>query len=374
MLEAFRRKYRTLNTTRVSESALLHNLNLYRKLLPNQAICPVLKSNAYGHGLTEIAKILESEQPEFFLVDSLYEAYELKKAKIKTPILILGYTHSENLENGSLKNFHFTAGDIETARTLAKLGVPVHLEVDTGMSRTGFPMADLKEVLQELKTLNLNLVGLFSHLADADNPIDQKYTTEQCKRFRRVIKLVRKAGFDPKWIHTCNSAGALKTEVPDLNMARIGISLYGVSPLGSEDPKQDLLKHLKPVMEVVSTIIAIRDLKAGESVSYGCTYKAPQDMRIGVIPFGYYEGIPRSLSSAPPFLGNICMNHAMIDLTHPDLKPLDLNIGDEYIIYSTNPNSPSSFQNMAKKAGTIPWELMTGIAESIRRETVNMSS
>ena len=353
MLNALRKRYKTLNTVRINAEALLKNLKLYQNILPDQAICPVLKSNAYGHGLTTVAKILDSENLEFLVVDSLYEAYELKKARIKTPILILGYTFPENLKKGL--PFHFAASDIETAAHLAKLGLKAHLEVDTGMARTGFPLENLRKTLQELK--DLNLVGLFSHFADADNPSDPTYTKEQSKRFRRAIKITREEGFNPKHIHISNSAGALKAEAPDLNMARIGISLYGASLL-EEEPK---LKDLKPVMKVVSTIIASRELKAGESVSYNCTFTAKKDMRIGVIPFGYYEGIPRSLSNTPPFLGRICMNHAIIDLTDSDLQ-----IGDEFIVYSADPNHERSFKNLAKKAQTIPYELMTNIAESIR--------
>jgi alanine racemase len=354
MLNALRRKYKTLNTVRINAEALKNNLKLYQRLLPNQAICPVIKSNAYGHGLTTVAKILDSQNLEFLVVDSLYEAYELKKVRIKTPILILGYTFPENLKKGL--PFHFAASDLETAKHLAKLGLKTHLEVDTGMARTGFPLENLRETLNQLK--DLNLVGLFSHFADADNPADPSYTNEQSKRFRKAIKLTHEAGFSPKYIHLSNSAGALKAEVPGLNMARIGISLYGASPL-EEEPQ---LKGLKPVMEVVSTITATRELKAGQSVSYNCTFTAKKDMRIGVIPFGYYEGIPRSLSNVPPFLGRICMNHTIIDLTDSDLQ-----IGDEFTVYSANPNKENSFRNLAQKAQTIPYELMTGIAESIRR-------
>lgn len=340
MLEKFKRKYRTLNTVQINAEALRCNFDLIKKLLPKQSICPVLKSNAYGHGLIEVASILDEENAEFFIVDSLYEAYKLKKNKIKTPILILGYTFPENLKKGL--PFHFTAGDIETVRSLTKLKLPIHIEIDTGMTRMGFPMHELKEAFKEIKKMNAKVVGLFSHFADADNPKDQIYSKEQSKKFRRAIKLAKEAGLNPKWIHISNSAGIVKTEqnkdFPDVNMARVGYAIYGISPLAEEDKMKQKLSKLKPAMEVVSTIISIKKIKKGDKVGYGCTFEAEKDIKVGTIPFGYYEGLPTTLSNSHPILGRICMNHTMIDLTDSKLK-----VGDKYIVYSADKKSPTHF-------------------------------
>lgn len=359
-----RKKYQTLNTVFVSEAALRRNLQLYRDLLPEQAVCPVLKSNAYGHGLIPVAKIFDKEKPEFLIVDSLYEAYQLKKARIKTPILILGYTLPENLRAKRFP-FHFAVSDLESAEILSRKKTPLHLEIDTGMSRTGFRLHELPQTLDALRAMKANIEGVFTHLADADNPENNIKTDEQCELFLKAIMLIKEAGFAPKWIHASNSAGAVKAKIPQLNMARIGISLYGLSPLSENDPKKEFLRDLQPVMEVTSRIIAKKHLKSGDCVSYGCTFKANHNMTIGILPFGYYEGIPRSLSSVPPFIGRICMNHAMIDLTGSNLE-----VGDQFTVYSHIKTDENSFQNMAKKAGTIPYELTTKIAESIRREVV----
>jgi alanine racemase len=359
-----RKKYKTLNTVSISEAALRNNLQLYRNLIPDQAICPVLKSNAYGHGLTPVAKIFDAEKPEFLIVDSLFEAYQLKKARIKTPILILGYTLPENLRAKRFP-FHFAVPDLESAEILSRKKTPLHLEIDTGMSRTGFRLEELPQALEALRAMKANVEGVFTHFADADNPENNKKTDQQCELFLKALMLTKEAGFQPKWIHASNSAGAVKTKIPQLNMSRVGISLYGLSPLSSNDPKAEFLKSLQPVMEVSSTIIAKRKLHAGDCVSYNCTFTAEKDMTIGILPFGYYEGIPRSLSNTPPFIGRICMNHAMIDLTDSNLK-----VGDKFVIYSRDKNAVNSFHNMAKKAGTISYELTTKIAESIRREVI----
>ena len=338
-------------------------------MLPGQAVCPVLKSNAYGHGLTEIAKIFEKEDPEFLIVDSLYEAYALKKAKIAAPILILGYTFHENLKAGL--PFHFTASDLGTLRALAKLKLPIHVEIDTGMARTGFTLDELETQIEEIKTASQNgalpnIVGIFTHFADADNPETDEYTKSQCQKFTRALQTFKSAGFAPKWVHASNSAGALKAQVPELNMARVGTSLYGLNPLQANDPRFQKLAGLQPVMEVSSTIIAIKTLKRGDKASYNCTFEAPHDMRVGIIPFGYYEGLPRSLSNKAPFLGRICMNHALIDLSDPEFA--DLKPGDPFVVYSRDKSSSLSFHKMAKKAGTITYELTTKIAESMRRK------
>lgn len=363
LLKRFRKDYQTLNTVRVSKSALLHNLEHYRKKLPGQAICPVLKSNAYGHGLELVAQAWDRKNCPFFVVDSLYEAYKLEAARIKTPILILGYTKPENLEGRRFK-FHFTASDLEGARHLAKLGVPVHLELDTGFNRMGFSLEQLKEQLDELKRLKLKVVGVFTHFADADNPSDASFTKAQKDRFKEGVRLIQDAGFKPKWIHTGGSGSNLKVEFPLINMRRIGIELYGHSPY--DDAGKQLIQELKPALEFSSSIIALRDLKKGDKVGYGCTFEAHKDMKIAVLAAGYYEGLPRSLSNQSEFVGRICMNHCMIDAS--TLKQPKL--GDPYVLYSRDPNSPKHVYARAKAAQCLNYELLVRLSESVRRELV----
>ena len=369
MLKKFRRTYRTLNTVFVSQEALRNNYNLYKTLLPGIHVCPVLKSNAYGHGIQEVAKIISKENPSFLVVDSLYEAYEIEKTKVKIPILVMGYTHPENLLKKKLP-FHFTACDLETAAVLAKMKVGTHIEIDTGMRRMGFSMDELANALKSMKKMDLKLVGVFTHLADADNA-DTSYTDSQCKKFQQALAMIHEAGFNPEWIHVGNSAGSLKTKMPELNMIRLGISLYGISPLDETDSDIKNMENLKPALTLESTLIATRSLKRGDKVSYGCTFEAPHDMKIGVIPFGYYEGMPRDLSNKGcvviarkicPIVGRVCMNHTMIDLTKSTAK-----IGDTVIVYGGDRSKPNSFYQLAKKSGTISYELMVRLAASIRR-------
>jgi alanine racemase len=344
-------KYRTLNRIFIDESALKHNLSLYRKLLPGTSVCPVLKSNAYGHGLTLTAKILDREHCDFFCVDSLYEAYELQKARIKTPILILGYNFEENLHKGL--PFHFTAHDLHSLEVLSKLKLPIHLKVNTGMNRMGFSWNEWPKILPYIKNLNPKIEGIYSHFASADDP-KSPLTKLQITRFKKVLASLKKAGFKPKWVHIANSAGALKAKDPLFNMARIGIGLY------------------EGTLEFRSTLIGIQSIKKGESVSYSETYTAKKNEVIGIIAAGYYEGIPRSLSNkgtvningiSCPILGRVCMNHTLISL-----KGVNASVGDEVLVYSKNPADKNSVASQAAKAGTIPYELLVRLSESVKRQ------
>lgn len=370
-----RARYRTLNTVRVSAEALRHNLNLYRTLFPGKAICPVLKANAYGHGLVEVGRILEGE---FLIVDSLYEAYALRKARIRSPILVLGYTFPENLRGRRLP-FHFAISDFESARVLANQGAKLHLKVDTGMNRMGFTVEELPRVLEELKRAKAEVLGVLTHLADADNSENNAFTIEQMKVFKEAVDRVRSAGFLPQWIHAGQTAGAfvqqdfLAQSGDFVNTIRLGIGLYGISPFEDAGGAASPLRDLKPAMEVVSTVVGIRHLKAGDRVSYNGTFTADRAMTLAVVPFGYYEGLPRALSNRGcmrikgvvcPIVGRVCMNYTMVDAS---VVP-GLALGDEVEVYSNDPEAPNSIAALAKLAGTIPYELMVRVAESIRRE------
>jgi alanine racemase len=367
--------YRTLNRVMISSDSLIHNIELYKKLLPNQAICPVLKSNAYGHGLLEVAQVLDPLNLAFLVVDSLYEAYELQKAGIRSDILILGYTFPENLVRKKLP-FHFAVSDWETLEILARQGAKIHLKLDTGMNRMGFTLDELPEVLKKMKLLDVELVGLLTHFADADNALDDQYTVMQMKQFQEAIALVHRAGFSPKWFHGGGASGA--AIIPDgktLNMVRLGLGMYGISPFDHVDSRYPYLKDLKPVMEVRSTLVGLRPLKAGDRVSYNGVFEADRDMVVGIMPFGYYEGLPRVLSGkgfvevkgiACPVVGRICMNYSMVDVS----KVLDVEVGDEVVVISSQFEKMNTFQKLAQLEETIPYELMVRMAQSIRREVV----
>lgn len=324
----------------------------------------MLKANAYGHGLEQVARVFDSEGAPFLCVDSLFEAYRLRDARIKTPVLILGPTFPENVRGRRLP-FEFAVADLASAEALAGRGARVHLKIDTGMNRLGFSLQELPQVLARLQRLPLTVTGVFTHLADADNLVDDAYTHQQIDVFERAVALVREAGFSPRWIHASSSAGVFKTRSSFLNVIRPGIGLYGISPL----------PEFKPALEVWSTLVGVRALAAGESVGYGRTFTAEREMRLGVIPFGYYEGLPRALSNKGvlrvngvpcPIVGRVCMNYTMIDVSNV----VDPKIGDPVQVVSSDPSACNSMAALAKAADTIPYELLVRLAESVRRVVV----
>jgi len=351
------RKMKVLNTIELSEKALKHNYKYYKKLHPESKVCPVLKSNAYGHGLIEIAKMCEKLSPPYLIVDSFYEAFELKKAGVKTPCLIIGYTLPENYKHMSFKNVAVTVLDLDTIKALGKLRkrVKIHLKVDTGMHRQGVPIDKVDEALDLIRSYKkLELEGICTHLADADNQ-KSNFTKDQVKKFKQICKKV-----DVKWKHISATAGAGIIFSKEFNMIRLGLGLYGDSPI------EKYAGNLKPVMRFSSTIIDIKKLKKGESVSYGCTFTAKRDMKIGIVPAGYYEGVDRRLSNKGfmfygnkkcRILGTVCMNLSIIDLT--GIKGARKGASVDFI--------RGNVREIAEICKTITYVIWTHVAPTVRR-------
>lgn len=368
-----KRPYKHLNSVVVFQNALKHNHFELQKKHPRAALCPVVKSNAYGHGLIPTARIFDKMGLPFLVVDSLYEAYELYKVGIKTPILITGYTAPQNFTLKPIP-FHIAVFDINLARTLNEYqkGCNVHIFVDTGMSREGVTLADLPTFLEEIKRLkNLKVVGLCSHLADADNPLNTTHVESQIHEYKKALALLKEYGFDPKWKHVSASGGAFKITDDTFTMLRVGLAHYGISPLDATDPYKNALS-LMPALEFHSTLAQIKKISKGSVVGYGCTYTAPVDMTVGLLPAGYYDGVDRRLSNKGfvkirehmcPIIGRVSMNMTSIDIT--GLK--NPTVGEKVVIYSSYPKDRNSLVNAAITAETIPYDLLVHLAESVKR-------
>jgi len=371
----FRRsQYQTLNTIQVSQKAIEQNHQALQVFHPEARVCPVLKSNAYGHGLKTVAKVFDSLNCPYLTVDSLFEAYELQKAGVKTKILILGYTHPDNFKAKKLP-FEYVVYDLELAKTINQHqpGCNIHVFVDTGMCREGVTLSELPTFLKELQQLKqLRITGICSHLANADNPQDQAFTTQQIKNFQQALKLIRELGIEPQWRHVSASGGAFKVKDPTFNMIRAGLAHYGINPLETKDPESKNLQLL-PVLRFTSTIVQIKDVQKGDRVGYNGTFTATRPMKIGLLPAGYYEGVDRRLSNQGvikvgetfcKILGRVSMNMTLIDLSDvPTAK-----VGDEVTIYSEVNDDLNSVSKAAKDAKTISYELLVHLAESVRRE------
>jgi len=363
--------YKTLNLLEIKRQSLMDNYSFFQKLNPKAKICPVLKGNAYGHGLKLTGKFVDQEiKPEFICVDSLYEAYELEKIGVETKILIMGYTFPENFRFRKI-NFHLPLFDLKTLRILNKTqpGINVHLKIDTGMNRLGIKEKEVEKFIRSLKKFNkVKVVGIYSHLADADNE-DESFTKTQAVKFKETIKFFENSGFVFKWKHLYATAGAFGFHDEEFNLIRLGLGFYGISPFSKGTRQNQLLqKNLKPVLKLVTHICQIKQIEKGDTVSYGRTFKAKEKMKIAVLPLGYYDGLDRRLSNIGkvkigsvycPILGRVCMNVTVIDVSAVK-RPY---VGQEVVVYD-------SVKETSDLIKTIPYEVLANLSETTRRVLV----
>lgn len=391
----FKKHYYPLNTIEISSSALLNNYHYLSQLDTTKQVAPVLKSNAYGHGLVLIAKILDDANPPFFCVDSLYEAYELLKNNIKTPILIMGYVNPENLRVKKLP-FSYVVYSKEQVAGIKKYQphAGIHIFIDTGMHREGIAMDDLPSLVSYINSMeNAHIEGVMSHLG-AGEKARLKSTREQIINFALAVERIKKNGFSPRYIHIANAEALLHSEEYDElpgNIARCGIGLYGINPDGMD-------KNLYPVLRLVTTLNQVKRIRKGESVGYDFTFTAKKEMTIGILPLGYFDGVDRRLSNRGvvllqggkskdlrssssisqvfaqektkyiecPIIGRVSMNLTTIDLS----KVVDPHVGQQAIVYSLLPTDKNSLAKAAVLCGTIPHELLIHLSASTKRVLV----
>lgn len=363
-------KYSVLNRVELKARNLKNNLQFITAIDQSISLAPVLKSNGYGHGLTQIARLIDSMRYPYLCVDSIYEAYQLIKAKIKTPILIMGYIDPSNLKTRKLP-FSYAVFDLEFAKALDKYqkGSKIHLFVDTGLNREGVSLSELPEFISELRKLeNIEIEGVMSHLATSNK--NDPYVKFQHKNFLKAIKIFESLGIFPRWRHLCASGGLINGFYKGTNLSRVGRAIYGL------DPNQETNLALKPVLKLFSKIIQIKHIKKGGKVGYDSTFEAKKDLTIGVLPIGYNDGVDRRLSNIGvvkvkgvfcPIVGRISMNITTIDISAVDNPTL----GMEVEIISDNPEDKNSIESQAKLCKTIPHELLVHLPGYTRREVVN---
>ncbi len=368
-------KYSHTIEVEISKNNILNNIREYKTNYPDLLFAPVLKSNAYGHGLKEVAKILDKEKLPFFVVDSLFEARFLKYNKIKTDILIIGFTLFKNIENYNSKNFIFTITSLEELKILSEKinkSLRIHLKVDTGMRRQGILFSEINEAISLIKkNQNLILEGVCSHFASADEE-DKTFTNKQIKIWQDTVEIFKDKFTFIKYFHISATSGVESINKDFTNLVRLGIGLYGVNPTNN------LKLNLKPALRMISFISSIKELKAGESVGYNNTFIADKDIKIASIPVGYYEGIDRRLSNIgylkigedfTKILGRVSMNISSIDVSN--LKDISsLKIGDEVVIISEKEEDENSILNISKKINSIPYEVLIHIPKTLYRKVV----
>lgn len=352
--------------------AILNNFNELKKCVSdNTKICAVIKADGYGHGSVVLAELLK-DKADYFAVATVDEAIELRNAGIRTPVLILAYTHDDDnvllIENDiSMTVFTLdSAINIQRAAQITGKRAKIHIAIDTGMTRIGFSLNH--ESVNAIKTISempeIEIQGIFSHYACAD--MTDKTTSEmQSKRFKSFIKLCEVNGIEFPVKHICNSA-AISELSEHFDMIRMGISLYGLYPSEEVDKsKVDLI----PAMTLKSHITHIKEVPAGEGISYGHTYKTTESRRIATVSAGYADGYPRALSNVgkvivkgkfAPITGRVCMDQFMIDVT--DIP--DTQIDDEVILFGKDSISAEDIGNMSM---SFNYEVVCGVSRRIPR-------
>ena len=377
-----KKPFTPLNLITVSKNRLIENYQELSKVNPEIKVAPVLKSNAYGHGIRLIGDILDEVGAPFLCVDSLYEAFQLySKTGVKTPILIMGYIHPKSLEVKKLP-FSFAVYDLAHAQNLNKFqtGAKIHIFVDTGMNREGISMGYLNHFLSELKKLEgIEVEGVMSHLAEPANP-NSELTKTQMANFQKAKQSILDAGFKPKWFHIGGTYGLLNDLTLGCNLVRVGRAVFGIDDkhsLRSDDLKDSkaLNLKLKPVLKHTTRIVQIKNINKGDKVGYSGTYTASKNMKIGILPLGYNDGVDRRLSNKGvvvvdgeecPIIGLVSMNITTIDLSAVK-EPF---LAQEVVVFSDNESDSNSVVNASKKGGILPHEMLIHIAESTKRVVV----
>ena len=355
----------------INLNAVAHNLQQYQKLLqPNTKMMVMVKAFAYGSGGAEIANTLQYHKVDYLGVAYADEGMELRKAGIKLPIMVMNAETEtfEALLSNQLEPVVFSFAMLKSLDSyLKREGIknyPVHIEIETGMNRLGFAANEIENLCKELRnTSSFRIQSVFTHLAASEDPMQDEFTNRQFYLFTQVSLLIEKELGYSFLCHIANSAAILRHPHMQLEMVRLGIGLYGVDSAVSGQ------LDLEPVATLKSTVAQIRHLKAGETVGYNRKGVIEKDSMIATVSIGYADGFSRRLGNGvgkiwvrgqlAPVVGIVCMDMTMIDVTAiPGIKQ-----GDEVIIFGKE----IPIQDLANWAGTIPYEIMTGISERVKR-------
>ena len=364
----------TLRTwAEVDLDAIAHNFRAARNHLPkDMKLLVTVKANAYGHGALRVAQLLQN-RVDYFALATMDEAVQLRQAGIRTPLLILGPVQPADYDRAAKYDVALTVSSLQEAGAISACGVScgkkitVHMALDTGMSRIGFPCTEeaARQIRQAAALPGIYAEGIFSHFALSDSP-DKSYANFQTENFRRMLAAI---GVDFPIRHLYNSA-AIVDMPPEFDMAREGIILYGLLPSDTVDLSR--IGGIKPAMALRSHVSFVKTLPAGTPISYGCTYCADRESVIATVMAGYADGVPRLLSNRAeviirgmkaPIVGRVCMDQLMVDVTHiPGVQP-----GDTVTIFGTDGEATITADEAAEKARTIGYELVCGIAPRVPR-------
>ncbi|MDL2297084.1 alanine racemase [Bacteroidales bacterium OttesenSCG-928-E04] len=363
------RTHRTI--LNVSFPAIIHNLNFFRsKLNPGTKVVAMVKALCYGLGDAELIHEICYHNIDYLAVAYTDEGVHLRNRNIKTPIIVLGAeAHSfdmmveYNLEP-EIFNFHYLDRLQHILNNHPEITIfNIHIKLDTGMHRLGFDEDDIDLLIQRVKANpKLKIATLFSHLASSEDTQDDEFTKLQIARFEQMSQKFIQAFDYPILRHILNSSGIVRFPEAQFEMVRLGLGLYGFSPI------EEVRKQLQHAVTLKTIITQLKNVKKGETIGYNRAFTLREDMTVAVIPIGYADGLPLTMSNGNGkvivrgeqrrILGKISMDMTVIDVTG-----LDAQIGDEVIVYSAE----NPVDEVAKKIHTIPYQLLTAISKRVQR-------
>jgi alanine racemase len=380
----------SLSWVEIDAAALEQNIAAIRSnLAPGCGMVPVVKANAYGHGYLQIARLLDGKEFPYIGVHNLEEALLLREGGISNDILILGYVPLEDLKAAVAAGLNFVVYNVETLRKLtevasSKTPAKCHLKLETGTNRQGVTHAQLPDFLALFSgKQQLQLVGVSMHFANIEDTTDHSYAEFQFQRYAEMKQMIEATKLPVKYYHTASSAAALLFPHTHFNLVRVGIALYGLWP-----SKETYLSYrltgkqnqiLKPVLSWKTLVAQVKDVLKGEYIGYGTTYRATADLKIAVIPIGYYDGYDRQLSNSghvlingmrAPIRGRICMDIFMVDVT--DIP--DVHAESEVVLIGRLGDEVIRVEDVAGWANTINYEIVSRIGSHLERRVINQRS
>jgi alanine racemase len=363
-----------LTWVEVSKSALLNNIAVIKKRLPQKTkFISVVKSNAYGHGLLQVANTIKNKV-DYFAVYDFNDAILLRKNKITKPLLLLGRLFPAQIDLAIKNDIEFSVSNFDLLEGIKKK-ISIHLAIDTGLGRDGFVEKDMPKVLQLLKNKNITVKGLYTHFAAPDDSAFNAYTKKQIAELMKWKSALAKISIKPM-IHASSTAGTFIEDFDCcLDAVRVGGGVWG---LWSSAEVKSLHKHqteLKPVLSWKCAIVELKSLPKGSKISYGCSYSLKRDSKIAILPVGYFDGIPRNTSGKShvlingikaPQLGRVTMNMIIVDVT--DVKKV--KVGDESIIIGSSGSKVVSAEEWGEWSGSFNYEITTRINSQAPRKLV----
>lgn len=364
---------------RIDLDAIEYNMEMMKKnIAADTKIIAVLKTDAYGHGAVQIARLFESVEYIWgYAVATADEAVLLKEKGLKKPVLVLGCVFPEQWPEMIEKEVRMTCYSEEMAEGVSSLAFDMgkkaylHIKIDTGMGRLGFSVCE--ESVDKIAGIAampcLVLEGMFTHFAKADET-DKGYTDQQIKEYLWMKKALEERKICFPYCHCSNSAGIIDIKEANMDLVRAGISIYGMYP--SEEVRKENVP-LKPAMELISHVTYVKWIEAGTSVSYGGTYTAKEKRKIATIPVGYGDGYPRSLSNKgyvlihgrkAPICGRVCMDQFMVDVTEIE----DVKFGDRVVLVGYDGAEHLPVETLGDISGRFNYEFVCCLSKRIPRE------